>query len=576
MITGGVWRLWPTVGKTPDPCCMAAQERHRIIRNMDNIMDDRLVDAYAASDIGRQPCGTRALSSFCLGIALSVSACSTIQNHPDAAVGAGVGCIAGYGACLLAKGNPAICAAACVGGAVIGVGVGVYLDRRRERLAQVAKSQGLKLSSVDVAIASAGPPAPAGPAPAQPPQRSAGGYSAGGTRSNGLVTEINVDQMFATGSSNPTPQAAVKLAEIAKVYAERTDQQGHKLDTRLLITGHTDATGNPASNQQLAETRARSIASLFVSSGIPTADLYIKGAGSAQPVADNDTESGRARNRRVEVLEIDTEKDLLAYSVARRQDRESLSFTTKIGANAPPGTNATAGNARSSSPAELHKSAGAPATPPASNRRPAAAGPVSNAGDLLVLGGRPASVTENDVLSKIGPPPPRFSWRSLGVPAAVAAGTVRACYLDQPRVDGEVFKLADGKPLQSHATRDYLPGMYGGGWGGPVGNATLGIAPVAILRDDAVPTGNPKVYLQAVHENAPSEFSAIVNTYEGENGVMLRVYLQGTGRPITCFDIALPKSGEFRSPAGYVFYQDASSGPAWLQADYRPLLERPH
>lgn len=69
---------------------------------------------------------------------------------------------------------------------------------------------------------------------------------------------------------------------------------------RVQIAGHTDSTGSAAYNQQLSQERAVSVRSYLVSAGIESFRLVARGYGETQPVASNETEYGRARNRRVE------------------------------------------------------------------------------------------------------------------------------------------------------------------------------------------------------------------------------------------------------------------------------------
>jgi len=75
-------------------------------------------------------------------------------------------------------------------------------------------------------------------------------------------------------------------------------------DLTLLIEGHTDSVGSDAYNQQLSERRAESVKAYLVSKGIAESRIETKGYGESQPVASNDTEAGRAKNRRVELKEI--------------------------------------------------------------------------------------------------------------------------------------------------------------------------------------------------------------------------------------------------------------------------------
>jgi len=73
---------------------------------------------------------------------------------------------------------------------------------------------------------------------------------------------------------------------------------------RLRIEGHTDAVGTAAANDALSLARARSVASALAARGVPAARLEPVGLGARQPVASNDTDSGRARNRRVSVVRL--------------------------------------------------------------------------------------------------------------------------------------------------------------------------------------------------------------------------------------------------------------------------------
>jgi outer membrane protein OmpA-like peptidoglycan-associated protein len=68
------------------------------------------------------------------------------------------------------------------------------------------------------------------------------------------------------------------------------------------VEGHTDNVGNPASNKNLSEARAKSVVSGIVSQGIAAERLIPFGHGQDKPIADNNTEEGRAKNRRVELV----------------------------------------------------------------------------------------------------------------------------------------------------------------------------------------------------------------------------------------------------------------------------------
>ena len=72
---------------------------------------------------------------------------------------------------------------------------------------------------------------------------------------------------------------------------------------KIQVAGHTDSTGDAKKNQELSERRAAAVKKVLVEKyGADTARITVKGSGANQPVADNQTEDGRALNRRVEIV----------------------------------------------------------------------------------------------------------------------------------------------------------------------------------------------------------------------------------------------------------------------------------
>ena len=78
----------------------------------------------------------------------------------------------------------------------------------------------------------------------------------------------------------------------------------HRRSARIRISGHTDSVGDPGENQALSEARAEAVRDYVVSHGIDASRIEAVGYGATQPVAPNDTEEGRQRNRRIEAVEI--------------------------------------------------------------------------------------------------------------------------------------------------------------------------------------------------------------------------------------------------------------------------------
>jgi outer membrane protein OmpA-like peptidoglycan-associated protein len=98
---------------------------------------------------------------------------------------------------------------------------------------------------------------------------------------------------FDVAKSTLTPAAKVNLDKLVKTFKDYPD-------TNLGIYGHTDSRGKLDFNMKLAQDRANSVKAYLVSQGVAENRFYTKGIGPAEPIADNETAEGRAKNRRVE------------------------------------------------------------------------------------------------------------------------------------------------------------------------------------------------------------------------------------------------------------------------------------
>lgn len=104
------------------------------------------------------------------------------------------------------------------------------------------------------------------------------------------------DVLFAFDSSRLTPSAEDTVRDIAQTL------EGKGLSRSIAIEGHTDSVGSSSYNERLSEDRAQSVARQLSMEGISRSKLAVRGFGESQPIASNDSESGRQRNRRVEVV----------------------------------------------------------------------------------------------------------------------------------------------------------------------------------------------------------------------------------------------------------------------------------
>jgi OOP family OmpA-OmpF porin len=122
------------------------------------------------------------------------------------------------------------------------------------------------------------PPPPLPPPPPPPVRRKI------------VLRGVNFDFDKATVRSD----AADTLAEAAQILREQASIE-------VWVDGHTDALGTDTYNQRLSERRAQAVVDYLMQHGVGAARLHARGFGESRPVASNDTDDGRAQNRRVEL-----------------------------------------------------------------------------------------------------------------------------------------------------------------------------------------------------------------------------------------------------------------------------------
>jgi outer membrane protein OmpA-like peptidoglycan-associated protein len=117
----------------------------------------------------------------------------------------------------------------------------------------------------------------------------------------GTVITLPGAVLFPTAKYDLLPGAREKLDQVAEALKNQAD---HK----MIVEGHTDSQGSEASNMELAQRRAQSVRDYLVSRGVPNDIISATGIGQHRPVSDNTTATGRANNRRVEIIVQPVEK----------------------------------------------------------------------------------------------------------------------------------------------------------------------------------------------------------------------------------------------------------------------------
>jgi outer membrane protein OmpA-like peptidoglycan-associated protein len=117
----------------------------------------------------------------------------------------------------------------------------------------------------------------------------------------GIVVEFSSNILFGFDQSDLSAEATENLNKLVTVLNTYPD-------TNIELQGHTDSKGSESYNQNLSEKRAGTVSQYLASQGINTSRLTTVGFGETIPKYDNETEDGRAQNRRVEFLITANEK----------------------------------------------------------------------------------------------------------------------------------------------------------------------------------------------------------------------------------------------------------------------------
>jgi len=120
-------------------------------------------------------------------------------------------------------------------------------------------------------------------------------------QANEMFDALNKDGYIALYINFETGKADIK-PESQKIIDQIVQMMKDNPDLKISVEGHTDNVGTPQSNQTLSENRAKAVMNAIIAKGIDKSRLSSKGWGQTKPIADNKTEEGRAKNRRVELV----------------------------------------------------------------------------------------------------------------------------------------------------------------------------------------------------------------------------------------------------------------------------------
>ncbi len=488
-------------------------------------------------------------------------------------------------------------------GALVGGLIGSDMDRRRCEISKIAKAYDLDIVMSDISFAN-GAAAPASAADTTETLTDAPTAAAEKPKPAGMsLTIIDRGQQFESGSKKPSEKTLKAFAEVAEKYhtlaVDKQEQsveiaQFRNKQMRVLLIGHTDDTGSSALNADLSEGRAQAVAEIFAKHGFSKDQLFYQGAGEVFPIASNSTEEGRARNRRVEIVDLSDDATFAAFLQARRPNvahyrtATENKAQTEVAASAPvvvakaqvtktPTSNIAQGKAANM--------AVAPATASGKKTKPvtvtAAAAPASVAKQVTVtvsaltnldLGGKPANGQFRNV--DIGKTAGTSSFSIISSAYAAADDTpMGSCANDRPRISRGVKSLSTGQVLK---TSEYLPGTANASWAGMVNGHLVGLTRVAVLRDGGQPASQPdlwiwKNYVEKTAAKSDLQTTADVNAYQGDKALLYRVF--PADGPVRCIDLVIPKGKGAAStaPSSNIVYEHNGTP---YQALFSPKITR--
>ncbi|QRY51648.1 channel-forming protein ArfA/OmpATb [Mycolicibacterium septicum] len=163
----------------------------------------------------------------------------------------------------------------------------------RDAVEAAAKAAWPNIKLVNNIQIAAAPAAPAPPAPGAP-------GAPGGTPGPCAVLQGDVSALLKTPINFSTDGFAVAPSS-QQLLSQVADKLKSCEGAKVAVTGYTDSSGNDAINIPLSGNRAKAVADYLVSQGLAADHVTSSGAGSANPIASNDTPEGKAQNRRVEI-----------------------------------------------------------------------------------------------------------------------------------------------------------------------------------------------------------------------------------------------------------------------------------
>ncbi len=411
------------------------------------------------------------------------------------------------------------------------------------------------------------------------------------------VVETEKSQ-FNSGKDKLNPYAAEMFQKIAKQYS--------KSGMSVMIIGHTDTDGSDEYNQKLSERRAKTIAKLFNKNGVPLEKMYYKGSGESDPLTQNNSSKNKAKNRRVEIVEVPNEDIVAQYASNKKINnallpKEKIAMhkknINKIGSQSDSNNNSQKkpslenGSHANNNATPINMTGGKISEPLIAGQNNKKFKNQDIVGKKSVTGVKGKYYTsqkesknaigscnnkyayskksnldidwemtkgsKNKLLAQIGLPQ-QDSIFSLVTPAVANEDLLAyygSCLYDKVRKSGDVKKLSTGEVILAKQNYKQAPLLNGSAWGAEIDNEFLMINPVGIKRTNMQSVSCPELNIVKKGSNQPWYGTTTeIISYNGTDGLLYRIYPEDSSK-IQCMDIAYPH-GNPQDAKGIIYYKD--------------------
>lgn len=207
------------------------------------------------------------LSVLFVLVVFAIVACATAKEHKKTSTGAVAGAVVGAGVGYAVSKDAKGAAIGAAVGALAGGGIGYMMDKQEQEFRrELAESESTSIKREEETI----------------------------------ILDFKSDATFDSGSAELKPEAISEMDRVAEIINRYPN-------TNIRVEGHTDSVGSEEFNLKLSEQRAQAVKDALVSRNVAASRIQVIGFGESQPIADNNTESGRLQNRRVSIIIVPTE-----------------------------------------------------------------------------------------------------------------------------------------------------------------------------------------------------------------------------------------------------------------------------